>query len=154
MSLDLFPSQNEEDIFQQLVRTTKEEPKKAIKNVLKGFVSERYLLFLLEQAGIDSQALAGQLQHEKLREFARLCKRFEFAVNGTLSLEKAFVTGGGVSVKEIHPKEMSSKFMQGLYFCGEILDIHGYTGGYNITSALVTGRLAGSNAGEFATSLA
>ncbi|MCG0041097.1 NAD(P)/FAD-dependent oxidoreductase, partial [Escherichia coli] len=69
---------------------------------------------------IDSQALAGQLQHEKLREFARLCKRFEFAVNGTLSLEKACVTGGGVSVKEIHPKEMSSKFMQGLYFCGEI----------------------------------
>lgn len=45
MSLDLFPSQNEEEIFQQLVKTTKEEPKKAIKNVLKGFVSERYLLF-------------------------------------------------------------------------------------------------------------
>ncbi len=57
-------------------------------------------------------------------------------------LKKAFVTGGGVSVKEINPKEMSSKFTNGLYFCGEVLDIHGYTGGYNITSALVTGRIA------------
>jgi hypothetical protein len=67
-------------------------------------------------------------------------------VNGTLPLEKAFVTGGGVSVKEIEPQTMGSKIMNGLFFCGEILDVHGYTGGYNITSALVTGRLAGTNA--------
>ena len=64
----------------------------------------------------------------------------------TLPLDKAFVTGGGVSVKEIEPKTMASKLMPGMYFCGEVLDIYGYTGGYNITSALVTGRLAGSNA--------
>lgn len=56
------------------------------------------------------------------------------------------MTGGGVSVKEIVPKEMQSKLMPGLFFCGEILDINGYTGGYNITCALVTGRLAGVNA--------
>lgn len=74
-------------------------------------------------------------------------------VNGTLSLEKAFVTGGGVSIKEIDPKKMASKKKDGLYFCGEILDIHGYTGGYNITSALVTGRLAGLNAAKFSASL-
>ena len=86
------------------------------------------------------------LSHEKIRRFAELCKDFRFTVHGTQPLEKAFVTGGGVSVKEIHPKEMASKLMNGLYFCGEILDIHGYTGGYNITSALVTGRLAGMNA--------
>ncbi|MFD3449910.1 NAD(P)/FAD-dependent oxidoreductase [Microbacteriaceae bacterium 4G12] len=51
-------------------------------------------------------------------------------------------------IREINPKEMSSKLMNGLYFCGEILDIHGYTGGYNITSALVTGRIAGMTAGQ------
>ncbi|MCY7723335.1 NAD(P)/FAD-dependent oxidoreductase, partial [Bacillus pumilus] len=78
--------------------------------------------------------------------FAHDCKHFIVHANGTLSLDKAFVTGGGVSVKEIEPKKMASKKMPGLYFCGEILDIHGYTGGYNITSALVTGRLAGMNA--------
>ncbi|WP_317950673.1 NAD(P)/FAD-dependent oxidoreductase, partial [Rossellomorea marisflavi] len=83
---------------------------------------------------------------DHLRQFARLLKHFTFSVNGTLSIDKAFVTGGGVSIKEIEPKTMASKKMNGLFFCGEVLDIHGYTGGYNITSALVTGRLAGSNA--------
>ena len=67
-------------------------------------------------------------------------------VYGTQPIEKAFVTGGGVSTKEIDPKTMGSKIKNGLYFCGEILDVHGYTGGYNITSALVTGRIAGDNA--------
>ncbi|TYR82084.1 NAD(P)/FAD-dependent oxidoreductase [Priestia megaterium] len=154
MAIDVFPHQNEEATFQQLVALIKEDPKKAIKNVLKGLVPERYLFFLLHQVQIDEHVLAGQISHDRLRELAKLFNRFEFTVNGTLSLEKAFVTGGGVSVKEISPKEMSSKLMNGLYFCGEILDIHGYTGGYNITSALITGRLAGSNAGEFSTGLA
>ncbi|WP_317906706.1 NAD(P)/FAD-dependent oxidoreductase, partial [Bacillus subtilis] len=86
---------------------------------------------------------------DRFRAFVKDCKEFTVNVNGTLSLDKAFVTGGGVSVKEIDPKKMASKKKEGLYFCGEILDIHGYTGGYNITSALVTGRLAGMNAGEF-----
>ncbi len=79
-----------------------------------------------------------------------LLKGFPMTVNGTQPIEKAFVTGGGVSTKEIEPKTMASRKKDGLFFCGEILDIHGYTGGYNITSALVTGRIAGMNAGTFA----
>lgn len=83
---------------------------------------------------------------KKWQTFVDSLKKFTFRVNGTLDFEKAFVTGGGVSVKEVMPKEMQSKMMPGLFFCGEILDINGYTGGYNITCALVTGRLAGINA--------
>ena len=113
---------------------------------------ERYLHFLLQQAEIDENMQGGTLPHDKLRTFVELCKGFTFHVNGTLPIEKAFVTGGGVSVKEINPKEMSSKLIDGLYFCGEILDIHGYTGGFNITSALVTGRLAGVNAAAYSRS--
>ena len=146
MQLDILPDQNKEDVFQMLMKEIKAEPKKAIKNTLKGLVPERYLLFLLAKSDIDLQEQGAMLSHEKIRRFAELCKDFRFTVHGTQPLEKAFVTGGGVSVKEIHPKEMASKLMNGLYFCGEILDIHGYTGGYNITSALVTGRLAGMNA--------
>ncbi|MFP3427657.1 NAD(P)/FAD-dependent oxidoreductase, partial [Pseudoalteromonas sp. SIMBA_162] len=81
---------------------------------------------------------AAEISQEKIRSFAHELVSFEMDVHGTLPLEKAFVTGGGVSVKEIEPKTMASKKKVGLYFCGEILDIHGYTGGYNITSALVT----------------
>lgn len=95
---------------------------------------------------IDENTPGSIVSAELLRTFAQLCKDFQFKVNGTLPLEKAFVTGGGVSVKEIEPKTMGSKLMPGLYFCGEVLDIYGYTGGYNITAALVTGRLAGTNA--------
>ncbi|MBL4951903.1 NAD(P)/FAD-dependent oxidoreductase [Neobacillus sp. YIM B02564] len=146
MSLDVMPDRNEEELFQEMIKIIKEEPKKSIKNTLKGLLPERYLLFLLETNEIDPAAQAGSLTNEKTRSFAKSCKQFQFKVNGTLPLEKAFVTGGGVSVKEIDPKTMGSKRMNGLYFCGEILDIHGYTGGYNITSALVTGRLAGVNA--------
>lgn len=153
MKIDSFPDDNQEELFQRLNSMIKEDNKKAIKNIFKGLMPERYLHYLLTQANIDENEQGSTLSHDKLRQFVSLCKGFTFSVNGTLSIEKAFVTGGGVSVKEIHPKEMSSKFMAGLYFCGEILDIHGYTGGYNITSALVTGRLAGVNAAAFSRSL-
>ncbi|MBD1380196.1 BaiN/RdsA family NAD(P)/FAD-dependent oxidoreductase [Metabacillus arenae] len=149
ISIDALPEQNEEQLFQQIQKLAKNDPKKAIKNVLKGLLPERYLLYLFERNKIEQTITFPNLSIDKLRSFIKDCKQFKFTVNGTLPIEKAFVTGGGVSIKEIHPKEMASKKMQGLYFCGEILDIHGYTGGYNITSALVTGRLAGKNAGLY-----
>lgn len=148
MSIDAIPDKNEEELFQFMIKLLKDEPKKTIKNILKGLLPEKYLLFLLSHAEVDPQAISSEISNEKLRSFVKLCKHFCFEVNGTLSIEKAFVTGGGVSVKEINPNEMSSKIMAGLYFCGEVMDIHGYTGGYNITSALVTGRIAGMTAGK------
>lgn len=148
MTMDSLPEKNEEQLFQEIHRLMKDNPKKAVKNCLKGIVPERYLLFLLKQADIEEEMICNGVATEKIRQFSHLCKDFRFTVNGTLPLEKAFVTGGGVSIKEIEPKTMASKKMAGLYFCGEVLDIHGYTGGYNITSALVTGRLAGTNAGQ------
>ncbi|WP_226528459.1 NAD(P)/FAD-dependent oxidoreductase [Metabacillus niabensis] len=153
VSIDALSDTNEEQLFQSIVKDLKSDAKKAIKNVLKGLLPERYLLFLLEKNEIDPLITYDNLSNEKLRLFVKDCKQFQFQVHGTLSIEKAFVTGGGVSVKEIHPKEMASKLKDGLYFCGEILDIHGYTGGYNITSALVTGRLAGTNAALHANSV-
>ncbi|CAM3536308.1 NAD(P)/FAD-dependent oxidoreductase [Aeromicrobium ponti] len=146
MNLDAVPDTKEEPLFQEVSKMIKDEPKKSIKNLLKGLVPERYLLFLLDQNGIDPSAQGANISNEKVRSFVKGCKSFQFTVNGTLPLDKAFVTGGGVSVKEVEPQTMASKMMDGLFFCGEILDIHGYTGGYNITSALVTGRLAGINA--------
>lgn len=146
IKIDVLPDMNEEEVFQQLNTTLKEDPKKALKNALKGIAPERWLLFLFEDADMDANEPANTFSAEKIRKLANLLKSFQMKVNGTQPIEKAFVTGGGVSVKEIEPKTMASRKMDGLYFCGEILDIHGYTGGYNITSALVTGRLAGMNA--------
>ncbi|MDR7909734.1 MULTISPECIES: BaiN/RdsA family NAD(P)/FAD-dependent oxidoreductase [Bacillus amyloliquefaciens group] len=153
LRIDLFPGINEEELFQKMHKELKDAPKKALKNALKPWMQERYLLFLLERNGLDPQTSFTELPKDQFRAFVKDCKQFTVAADGTLSLDKAFVTGGGVSVKEIEPKQMASKKMEGLYFCGEILDIHGYTGGYNITSAFVTGRLAGLNAGRFSHSL-
>ena len=138
---------NEETCLQFLNKLLKEDPKKAVKNVWKSVASERWLLFLMERAGIDPSITGAEASQEKIRLLARELVSYTMDVHGTLPLEKAFVTGGGVSVKEIEPKTMASKMKTGLFFCGEILDIHGYTGGYNITSALVTGRIAGMSAG-------
>lgn len=138
---------NEETCVQMLNKSIKAEPKKAVKNLWKSLVPERWLLFLLARAGIDATLTGIELSQEKIRALAHELVSFTMDVHGTQSLDKAFVTGGGVSVKEIDPKTMASKIKPGLYFCGEILDIHGYTGGYNITSALVTGRIAGMSAG-------
>lgn len=138
---------NEETCLQFLNQLLKEDSKKAVKNVWKSVAPERWLLFLMERAGIDPSITAAELSQEKIRSLSHELVSFTMDVHGTLPLEKAFVTGGGVSVKEIEPQTMASKMKSGLFFCGEILDIHGYTGGYNITSALVTGRIAGMSAG-------
>jgi len=147
MRIQTLVDYNEETCLQFLNKLIKEDPKKAVKNVWKGVAPERWLLFLCDRANIDVQMTGTELSQEKIRALAQLLVNFTMTVSGTQSLDKAFVTGGGVSVKEIEPKTMASKKKAGLFFCGEILDIHGYTGGYNITSALVTGRIAGMNAG-------
>src|SRR5699024_8872983 len=146
MSVDVFPDVNQEEVMRLITDRMEEQPKKAFKNVLKGLVPERYLQFVLERNGISDDLKVGNVSNEMIRGMVKDFKNFVFAVDGSLSIEKAFVTGGGIATKEIVTYTMGSKKMNRLYFCGEILDIHGYTGGYNITSALVTGRLAGTNA--------
>ncbi|ARK23812.1 hypothetical protein SporoP37_03260 [Sporosarcina sp. P37] len=147
LQIDSMPDQHEEQVTQMITKILKEESKKQVKTSLKGLVPERWLLFLLKQAGIDETAIGADIRRDSIRTLASLFKTFPVYITGTQPIEKAFVTGGGVSVKEVEPKTMASRKKSGLFFCGEILDIHGYTGGYNITAALVTGRLAGMNAG-------
>lgn len=145
MMIDCFPEESIGALKNRIIPMIDTNKDKAIKNSLKGLVSERYLLFLLEHAGLNPEDNGHHLKKEAVEQFCELLKGFKFPVNGTQSIEKAFVTGGGVTVKEIVPATMQSKLHDNLYFCGEVLDIHGYTGGYNITSALVTGYVAGLN---------
>ncbi|MGX0126444.1 putative Rossmann fold flavoprotein [Staphylococcus hominis] len=149
LQLDVFPEISLQDLENKIKKTLSEEPDKYIKNALRGLIEERYLLFMLEQANINENTTFHHLSNQQLTHLAEHFKQFIFTVNGTLSIERAFVTGGGVSLKEIWPKTMMSKIQPGLFLCGEVLDIHGYTGGYNITSALVTGHVAGSEASQF-----
>ncbi|MGB7365983.1 MAG: NAD(P)/FAD-dependent oxidoreductase [Carnobacterium jeotgali] len=150
MSLDALPNVSKGELTQQLQQLIKNDGDKSTKNALKGLVPERYLLFALVRAGLDENAPLKQVPPEKITQFIEFIKDFRFTANGTLPIEKAFVTGGGISTKEVNPKTMESKFTSGLFFTGEILDYNGYTGGYNITGAFITGRIAGMHAAEVA----
>ncbi|MGN7456982.1 NAD(P)/FAD-dependent oxidoreductase [Paenibacillus pasadenensis] len=146
ITADLFPDRSADELYGELLALAAAEPRKAFKNVLPPLMQERMAEFSLERSGIDPAVTYDNLNRSLLQDYARLLKALPILVNGTLSIEEAFVTGGGVNLKEIHPKTMGSKLVHGLYFCGEVLDLHGFTGGYNITSAFTTGRHAGLSA--------
>lgn len=143
MSLDLFPDINKEQLLEKITEILEQNRRKTVKNALKDLAPERFLTFLLKRVNIAEDLTVSHMTNKMIFDIIQNVKSFRFTVDGSLSIEKAFVTGGGVNLREIIPGTMGSKLMDRLYFCGEILDIHGYTGGFNITSALVTGRIAG-----------
>jgi hypothetical protein len=146
MTLDLFPTETSEEVMHRLFGAMKEQPRKAVKNTLRGFLPERLLPILFRKSGLVGETTGDHAAKQSVHAFVQAAKALPLHATGTLSIEQAFVTGGGVHLKEVDPKSMQSKLMRGLYFCGEVLDIHGYTGGYNITAAFVTGHTAGTNA--------
>ncbi|MXQ54324.1 NAD(P)/FAD-dependent oxidoreductase [Shimazuella alba] len=148
VQIDLFPDQSLQVLEQDLQKMRKNHPKRSIHNLLKGLIPERLIPVILQKTEIETNTLAATISNNQVTKIADICKQFTIQVSGTLPLEKAFVTGGGVHIKEVNPKTMGSKLMNGLYFCGEVLDIHGYTGGYNITAALCTGYVAGKHAAK------
>ena len=136
LSLDLLPTTSSQDLrdFLEVHR------EKAIKNSLKTLLPERLADFLAQ--GFPEKAK--QLTPSQTEELIQKIKAMPIPVTGKMSLAKSFVTKGGVSLKEINPKTLESKLVSGLHFAGEVLDINSHTGGFNITSALCTGWVAGS----------
>lgn len=148
VSLDCFPDLSEAELTKQVQETLK-DTKKVLKNALLAFLPERLLHFYLEKLEL-ADLPANQLTEEQLAEIIALWKDFQIQIVKTFPLEKSFVTGGGINLKEINPKTMESKVMPGLFFGGELIDINGYTGGFNITAAFCTGHSAGKHAAEIA----
>lgn len=148
LTIDFFPDKSADTVYGETLQLAKDEPKKAIKNVLKGYLPERIVPVVLAKAELREDTTYDNIPKQQWIEMSKLLKAFPLDANGTLSIEEAFVTGGGVHLKEIDPKTMQSKLMPGLFFCGEVLDIHGYTGGYNITAAFTSGYTAGKSAAE------
>lgn len=136
LSLDLLPTTSSQDLKDFL----EEHREKAIKNSLKALLPERLADFLAQ--GFPEKAK--QLTPPQIEELIQNIKEMPIPVTGKMSLAKSFVTKGGVSLKEINPKTLESKLVPGLHFAGEVLDINAHTGGFNITSALCTGWVAGS----------
>ena len=134
--LDVLPQISQQDLTDFL----EENREKSLKNCLKILLPER-------MADFFAQPFPEKVKQLNLSEKDALIKQIKelpIPVTGKMSLAKSFVTKGGVSLKEINPKTLESKLVPGLHFAGEVLDINAHTGGFNITSALCTGWVAGS----------
>lgn len=146
LSIDLMPDVADEE-WQS---TTENLREKSIRNVLKEWMPERMADLICRKGKFDALQPFKQLNHSEAEDLYRLCRHFPLTAYGTQEIALGFVTGGGVNLKEINPSTMASKLVDGLYFSGELLDINGYTGGYNITVAFSTGAMAGTHAAWYA----
>ncbi|MCL2113137.1 MAG: NAD(P)/FAD-dependent oxidoreductase [Streptococcaceae bacterium] len=146
VKLDQFPNKSASQLKHELSLLTKSD--KSIKNALSALTQERMLLFILQKAKISSELPVRTLTEKQIEKLVDLFKNLLIKIAQTFPIEKSFVTGGGVRLKEINPKTMESKLTTGLFLTGELLDINGYTGGYNITCAFVTGWVAGFHSAE------
>lgn len=141
--IDLKPALTAEKLDARLLREIGEQHKKQLKNSLAALLPAKMIPVFLQQSGLSPEKLTYQLNREERLRMVELLKRFTLTVVRARPLEEAIVTAGGVQVKEISPKTMESKLVAGLYFVGEVLDIDGVTGGFNLQAALSTGYLAG-----------
>ena len=95
--------------------------------------------------GIDPEKRINEITKEERKTIVKNLKNLELTINGFRGIEEAIVTKGGISIKEINPKTMESKLIQGLYFAGEIIDLDAFTGGFNLQIAWSTGYAAAQN---------
>lgn len=142
LSIDLVPHLS----LTELNTSAEDQRDKQVLTILKQWMPERMAQVICHRLHIHPNRPFKQLIHQEVRDLWQMVKTYAITAYGTQPIEKGFVTGGGVSTKEIEPKSMASKCIDGLYFCGEFMDINGYTGGYNITAAFVTGTIAGQYA--------
>ena len=115
--------------------------KKTIGQSIKGIAPKRWLDYLIE----DQDRIVDQTSKKEITEINEKLKGYVLNITDTLPIEKAIVTSGGIKTSEIDQKSMKSKLQNNISFCGEVLDIHGPIGGYNLTLAIISGYCAGKN---------
>ena len=145
LSLDFFPNLKIEDLNKKIQEEIDKNPKKFIKSLFVDFIPQRFITVFLKNLGIDDNKQANNITNEEKRAIVELLKNTEVVATELLGFELAMVTSGGISLKEIDHKTMKSKIIDNLFFAGEIINIDGRTGGFNLQACWSTGYLAGKN---------
>jgi predicted Rossmann fold flavoprotein len=145
LSIDLKPGLTEEQLDARLLRDLSANAKKTFTGALYGLLPQRLLPVVLDAAGIDGAAQAGNCSKAQRRALVEALKGLKLHVRGARPIAEAVVTRGGVSVKEVNPSTMESRLVPRLFFAGELLDTDAFTGGFNLQIAWSTGALAGSS---------
>ena len=148
VAIDLLPEQNGHVLRETMTGLLLSNQNRMLINVLKQFGPESYMACLMTHSGIERQMFCRDLKKESREKLLSLMKSFPLTVKKPPSMAAAMVTAGGVSLKEVDPKTMESKIVPGLFFAGEVLDLDGDTGGFNLQAAFSTGYAAGTYAAE------
>lgn len=141
--IDLKPGLSEEKLDERILRDFDNEKNKEFKNSLEKLLPKKMIPVIVDEMDINKRV--NEIKKEERRKLVNLLKNFEIQIGGFRKIEEAIVTSGGVSTKEINPKTMESKLVKGVYFAGEVIDVDGYTGGFNLQIAYSTGYTAGLN---------
>ena len=146
VSIDLFPDMNSRQMDAKLQQEFDRHGKRTYRNILEALLPHKMVGPIAATTGIDWERPANQINAGERQSLLRSVKNLRFDVEGPLSMEAAFVTAGGVSLKDVDPRTMGSRLVDGLYFAGEVLDLDADTGGYNLQAAFSTGYVAGEHA--------
>lgn len=144
--IDLKPALSEEQLDARLLREFGNAANRDLRNVLPALLPHKMIPVFLRLSGIPAETKSNQITREMRRQIIELLKCFPVTLKRFRPIEEAIITSGGVCVKEINPKTMESRLVNGLYFAGEIIDADAYTGGFNLQIAWSTGHLAGESA--------
>lgn len=145
--LDFKPALDEEMLKNRLLRDLSARKNERMSSVMRGLLPGGLGGYVLERSGISAFSQANAVTREERARLVSLLKKFPLTPIGLRGFEEAIVTSGGVNLNEVNPRTLESKLVKGLYFCGEVLDLDAYTGGFNLQIAFSTGYVAGESAG-------
>ncbi len=143
LEIDLKPALSEEKLDARILRDFEEQKNKQFKNSLDKLLPQKLIPVIIEKTNINESKKINEITKQERQKLVNELKHFKISINGTRPIEEAIVTSGGINIKEINPKTMESKLINGLYFAGEIIDVDCLTGGYNLQVAWSTGYTAG-----------
>lgn len=145
LSLDLKPALSREVLDKRIQRDFTLYSKRQLKNALFDLLPKSMIPVIISLCGMDGEKYIHQITKEERKNLITILKNCRITVKGLRPIDEAIITSGGINTKEINPSTMESKLVAGLYFAGEIIDVEGLTGGYNLQIAFSTGYLAGKN---------
>lgn len=146
LEIDLVPDLDFMELDTKVRKDIQEGPNRQIKNCLDMLLPQKLVPVIMELAGIGPEKKANCVTKEERKRLLHLIKEFKVHVAGLPGFEKAVITAGGIELNEVDSKTMKSKLVENLYFAGEILDLDGPTGGYNLQVCWSTGYCAGEAA--------
>ncbi|MBC8184646.1 NAD(P)/FAD-dependent oxidoreductase [candidate division KSB1 bacterium] len=149
LSIDLKPALDEQKLDKRLIRDLEQFGRQQISKILKNLLPQQLIPVCLDETKISPKKAGHQITADERKRLKLWLKDFRLDVTGYRPFSEAIITAGGVSTKEINPRTMESRLIKNLYFAGEILDVDGNTGGYNLQAAFSTGWLAGRCAAKY-----